>query len=106
MATSRIQSYQTKIEQITPSDLVSGSIKLIRNGKIRIMVFDDAKAGSSGIITIPTLLSRDCPVTLTSANLKHESGTATFWFRANGTFGWSGFSGNSTYNGEIVWIVA
>ena len=109
MAESKIPlPYGTTTKETLSTDISSGSVTLVRCGKIRQLTFDDAKAPSSGVIAIPTLQNSDRPISITDALLKRTSdgGAALIWLRTNGTFGWSGVIASETYNGTLTWVTA
>ena len=107
MAESKILlPYGTTTKETLSTDISSGSVTLVRCGKIRQLTFDDAKAPSSGVIAIPTLQNSDRPISITDGVLIRNGGTTLIWVRANGTFGWSAVVSNGIYNGTMTWIVA
>ena len=85
----------------------SGTIKLVRCGKIRQLVFDDAKLPSNaGYFNIPGFSSNDSPYVLTGAILYINSNKVMFiWIRPNGSIGQISATAGDTVNGTLTWIV-
>lgn len=88
----------------------SGTVKLIKNGRIRQLIFDDAVVPASGSIVFDTPLNElDRPITITSGVLYYSGNGSSFilsWIRTNGTIGYYGISSGMTISGTITWLVA
>ena len=80
---------------------------LIRNGRIRQMVFVDAKLPSGEMyLTLPQMQSTDQPLISTEWMLRRYDMTLHFiWLRTNGTWGQINGQAGATLNGTLTWLV-
>jgi len=106
MATSTIKQTATSSYETLSTNLASGSVKLFRSGKVRVMSIDDGKLASNGTILVNNALSTsDCPSVLTEGTIRYGSNTAAaIWIRPNGTLGGTNIPANDVITGQLVWI--
>ncbi len=98
----------SEITNITSqTNVQSGTVHLIRNGRIRQMVFVDAKLPSGEMyLTLPQMLSTDQPLISTEWILRRYDMTLLFiWLRPSGTWGQSNGQAGATLNGTLTWLV-
>lgn len=89
----------------------SGIIKLVRSGKIRQLLFDDARLPSDAThftFDTSTLPASDRPLSTTTAILRKGNGNELYliWVRNSGTFGQGGGTAGQLVNGTLTWVTA
>ena len=87
----------------------SGIIKLLRSGKVRQLIFDDAKLPADAThFTFDTsvLPASDRPLSTTTGVLRKGNGNELFliWIRNSGTFGQGGGTAGYLVNGALTWV--
>lgn len=87
----------------------SGVIKLVRSGKVRQLLFDDAKLPADAThFTFDTsvLPASDRPLSTTTGILRKGNGNELFliWVRNSGTFGQGGGTAGQLVNGALTWV--
>lgn len=98
----------SEITDITSqTNVQSGTVHLIRNGRIRQMVFMDAKLPSGeAYLTLPQMLSTDQPLINTVWMLmRYDMTLHIIWLRPIGTWGQSNGQAGATLNGTLTWLV-
>ncbi len=100
------------VENITStyfSNVSSGNIYLIRQGKIRILTFDLAKVGSLGYFAQSRPFDAgDRPIYVTFGNIDRTDNYTcwSLWVRADGTIGQANYAMNVGVYGQVVWVTA
>ena len=108
------RSLNTQITTVQITDMtsefgaVSGTVKLIRWSKIRILAFDSAKAPSAGYFTFSGFSAGDCPSYYAHGLLDRDDNHTAWklWVRPAGTIGQSNYSASTTASGSVIWVVS
>lgn len=102
---SNFNTFQTTTTEAINGGQKSGNITLVRSGKMRQLVFDDAVVPAVGYFSsIGTLAAADCPLVYTYASVKLGSAIGIYWVRSTGTFGWTTAPEGTAVNTTITWI--
>jgi len=88
-------------------DQQSGTITLVRSGKMRQILFDDVKLPSNATsFNFSTLSANDRPYVLTATTLYvNATKTMLIWVRPSGSFGQISIDVNDIVNGALTWMI-
>lgn len=97
------------VSAVFAADQQSGSITYVKNGKLRQLIFSDAKlpadknyftfSGNVGSDSLPTAVT-------IALLLCGTSNLMQIWLRPSGTFGQAGGVANTVVNGTLTWIAS
>ena len=96
-----------KTDITSQTNAQSGSVYIIRSGRVRQMVFVDVKLPSSDLyLSLPQMASADQPLVSTEWSLRRYDYSLLFiWLRASGTWGQANGQAGATLNGTLTWLV-